>query len=993
MHHQSRWTVQKLNRRLPWLEAFVYRSRLDLQPFLYEEVEAGATPDLLAEAGRPLLPGTWWGRGGVHFILRGRFRIPAEWTGPAALHLPLGEPGDFSHPEALVYVDGQVLSACDRHHQEILLPGSCRDGAWHRLALHGWTGTGLDQDTQVRLAHDRLLVKPCAVVEIDPAARALHARVRVATGVAQALEEHDPARGRLLNALDQALNTVEPGRFDEALALLDRDLPQAGPPLDVTMVAAGHAHIDVAWLWTLADTRRKVSRTFHNVLALMEQHPDFHFTQSQPQLYEYIRQDDPALFERVRQRVAEGRWEAIGGMWVEADANLTGAESLVRQFLLGRDWFARHFGPQAETPVLWLPDVFGYPASLPQLIRGAGLDYFMTIKIGWNQYNKIPYDSFHWQGLDGTRVLTHFSTSPDLSGTYGSTYNSVATPEQVLGTWRTLRNKELQSRVLMAFGYGDGGGGPTREMIENLEVMASFPSTPQACMGTVKSFFERLQAEAAEALPTWNGELYLELHRGTYTSQSRTKRGNRRCEQLLHRAEFLAARASLAGRPIPRERLREAWELVCVHQFHDILPGSSIGEVYADTARDHARVNALGESVVRESLGEGPQVVVNPTSFHRRELCGNMLVDAPPYSVQALPEESLPGGVVNLFCLEGGFRLENDHLRVEVLKNGQLSSVFDLRRGREALAAGRRGNQLLLFEDRPLNWQAWDIDVFYEDRCQVLEASSVQVVEDTRFRAAVECVYIFGSSRLTQRITLAAESPRVDFVTHADWHERERLLKAAFPVDVLSPVASHEIQWGHIQRNTHRNTSWDWARFETCAHKWVDLSEDDFGVSLLNDCKYGHDVQQDTLRLSLLRAPLAPDPEADQGEHLFTYALLPHGAGLQETIEQAYALNQPLQVLPGVAGEGSLVSSDTPSAVIETIKPAEDGRGLVVRVYQSQRRRSRVRLRTSFPVSQAWRCNLLEVDQDPAVLVGGEVELDLTPFQIATLRLVPRSGC
>ncbi len=993
MHHQSRWTLPKLNRRLPWLESLVYRSSLELEPFLYREVEAGATPDLQAEAGCALPPGTWWGRGSLHFVLRGRFRVPTEWNGPAALHLPLGEPGDFSHPEALVYVDGRSLSACDRHHQEILVPEDCRDGRWHDLALHGWTGTGLDQDTHRPLHHERLLMKPCSVVEIDPEARRFLARMRVAVGVAGSLPEHDPARGRLLNALDRTLLALQPGHWAEAQALLDEGVARAGPPLDVTLVAAGHAHIDVAWLWTLDQTRGKAARTFHNVLALMEQFPDFHFTQSQPQLYDFVRQDHPELFGRIQQRVAEGRWEPIGGMWVEADANLSGGEALVRQFLLGRTFFERHFGSGTETPVLWLPDVFGYPASLPQLIRGAGLDYFFTIKIGWNQYNRIPYDSFYWQGLDGTRVLTHFSTAPDLSGTFASTYNAEATPEQVQGTWRTLRNKELQSSVLMAFGHGDGGGGPTRQMIENLQEMAGFPATPRTRMGSVKGFFQELEAEAGPRLPVWNGELYLELHRGTYTSQGRTKRSNRKCEQLLHQADFLAARASLQGRPVPRERLRQAWELLCLHQFHDILPGSSIGQVYADTRRDHDLVTRIGEEVVRESLGPGPAtVVVNPTSFHRRELCGNLLVEAPPYSVQPLPEEGLPGGSVALVQFDGGYRLENSLLRVEVRRDGQVASVFDRLRHREALARGQRGNQLLLFEDRPLNWEAWDVDLFYEDRSEVLKADSVRVAEDSRFRAVLEAVYTFGASRLVQRIVLAQDSPRVDFQTHVDWHERQRLLKVAFPVDVLSPVASHEIQWGHVQRSTHRNTSWDWAHFETCAHRWVDLSEDDFGVSLLNDCKYGHDVHGDTMRISLLRAPVAPDPEADQGEHVFTYALMPHGTGLEDTVAQAMALNQPLRVLPGTPGQGSLLAVDSRSVVLETIKPAEDGRGLVARLYQSQRRRSRVRLRAGFPVRSASLCSLLEKEEAPLNVADGQVELEFGPFQIRTVRLVPGPG-
>jgi alpha-mannosidase len=572
----------------------------------------------------------------TNFTMRSHFQVPADWDShtPVALYLPLGNAGDFSHPEALAYIDGIPYAACDRHHQEILVPPQWRDGQPHLLALHGWTGMGAD--LRPATPGTKLFMHPCTLVQLDQPTRDFIATVRVTLGIAVNLAENEPAKGHLLNALDEAFKILEMREpFDEAFyasipaahAALRAGIKKAGPPAEVSIVAAGHAHIDVAWLWTLGQTRRKAGRTFHTVLRLMEQFPDYHFTQSQPQLYDYIRKDYPGLLEAIKAHVAEGRWEAIGGMWIEADCNLSGAESLARQFLLGRTFFREHFGA-AESPVLWLPDVFGYAWNLPQLIKEAGLEYFFTIKIGWNQYNRLPYDSFWWQGLDGTRVLTHFSTTPDPYGYGGSTYNAEATPWQALGTWTRFQQKELQHELLMAFGYGDGGGGPTREMLENIREMAAFPATPRMVQGHVGDFFRRLEAESGDSLPTWNGELYLELHRGTYTTQSRNKRANRKSEFLLHDAEFLATLAGLIDPhyEYPAAILRQAWELVCLNQFHDIIPGSSINPVYVESLQQYLEIQEMGAAVRAEALRviagqlEGDLLVVNPTGFARFDL-------------------------------------------------------------------------------------------------------------------------------------------------------------------------------------------------------------------------------------------------------------------------------------------------------------------------------------------------------------------------------------
>ena len=641
MIHKIRWTAEKIRQRLRLIEPLVYRRRQNLAPFRMMLLdgpmdEPPVGPTVSDEDWASIEPETYWGRWMTDFTLRTRFQIPADWENkrPVALYLPLGEAGDFSHPEALAYVDGNPYAACDRHHQEILLPAQWQDGQSHLLALHGWTGLG---GMQSGTPASKLFMRTCAVVQIDQPTRDFIASARVALGAAVTLDENDPAKGTLLNALDDAfklLDTREPfcDCFYESVCqahqCLQEGVGKAGPALQASITATGHAHIDVAWLWTLGQTRRKAGRTFHNVVRLMEQFPDYHFTQSQPQLYDYVKQDYPQLFESIKKRIAEKRWEPIGGMWVEADCNLSGSESLARQFLLGRTFFREHFGPQAESPVLWLPDVFGYAWALPQLIKQAGLDYFFTIKIGWSQYNRLPYDSFWWQGLDGTRVLTHFSTTPDAGSQFASTYNAKATPEQAIGTWTNFQQKAQQTELLMAFGYGDGGGGPTREMLENLGEMAAFPAVPQMRQTSVADFFRKLEAESGDYLPTWNGELYLELHRGTYTTQSRNKRANRQSEFRLHDAEFLAAWAALldADYAYPAAALRKAWELVCLNQFHDIIPGSSITPVYVESLQQYEEVQEAATTVRDQALAviarklRGDIIIVNPTSFLRQDL-------------------------------------------------------------------------------------------------------------------------------------------------------------------------------------------------------------------------------------------------------------------------------------------------------------------------------------------------------------------------------------
>ncbi|MFC1959527.1 alpha-mannosidase [Chloroflexota bacterium] len=1066
MLHSTRRTTKKIAQRLELITPLVYRERHNLPAFRVQFLDspsaaAPIAPDVDDSAWDVIEPQTYWGTWFQDYCLRSSFQVPADWdsASPVALYLPLGDAGDFSHPESLLYIDGTSYAACDRHHQEIILADQVRDGQEHALALHGWTGLGGFATLGGEDGGSQLYMKSCWVVLIDQPTRDFVAAAQAALETVEQLDADDPVHDRLLNALDDAFKLLDIrapfgddfyASVEPACAVLKAGIAAAGAPLDVDVVAVGHAHIDVAWLWTLAQTRHKASRTFSTVLRLMELYPDYHFSQSQPQLYQYIQEDHPDIFEQIKQRVDEGRWEIMGGSWVEPDMNESGAESLARQFLLGRNYFRKHFGAGKDTPVFWLPDTFGYPWALPQLIRRSGLDYFITHKMSWNQFNRMPMQSFWWQGIDGTKVLTHFMTTPSPDGEsfnlpHSTTYNGDLSPREILGTWQTFQQKEAQSELMTAFGYGDGGGGPTREMLDSGRELAHHPGMPRVRQGTVREFMGNMD-EISDKLPTWNGELYLEYHRGTYTSQARTKRNNRKSEFLLHDAEFLATLASLTGDYIyPQETINGGWELVCLNQFHDILPGSSITPVYEDAERDYARVRELGgeaqasalEALSQQLPAEAAYLVANPTSFGGGQIgllsaelpTGQTLTDLAsgaalttqavadgtlvavpeiaPYSVMALgmAEATSTASALTVSADANGALLENDTLRVEFDAIGDITRIYDKQVGREVLPAGEKANVFQSFEDRPLNFDAWDIDIFFDDKMWEADpAESITVLDEGPLRAGLEIKRNLRSSTIVQQVYLYQDGQQLDFVTDVDWHETHIMLKVAFPVDVLSPVATYDIQWGNIERPTHHNTLWDAARFEVCGYKWADLSESDYGVSLLNDCKYGYDVLGNVLRLTLLKSATAPDPVADQGEHKMTYSLFPHSgdwrtdrAGRHGTVPAGYKLNDPLIIHP-VAGKGdkvsgfaSLAAVDAANVIIETVKQAEDGNGVIVRLYENERSRKTVTLQTGFPVAEAHLCNLLEENEEALTVgEGGQaVGFAITPYQIVTVRLIP----
>ncbi len=738
------------------------------------------------------------------------------------------------------------------------------------------------------------------------------------------------------------------------------------------ITAVGHAHIDTAWEWPIREAKRKVARSWSTQLALMDEHPDYVFVASQPAQYTWMRESYPDIYRRIKDKVAAGQWEPVGAMWVEADCNLPSGESLVRQLLQGKRFFMQEFG--YETKILWLPDVFGYPGNLPQLMSEAGCDFFLTQKLSWNDTNKPEHHTFIWEGIDGTRIFTHFPPA--------DTYNGSFKPEEVAQSIHNFKDGHSSHRSLYLFGWGDGGGGPQPEMIESAHRLG-------VEMGRAGDFFEAAAAEA-DGLATSVGELYFELHRGTYTSQSRTKRLNRLAQQALREAEMWSV---AAGGSYPSSELSALWQTLLLNQFHDILPGSSIDWVYEEAERDleHVsdRATEIAEAAMSAIAGKGEVLTAfNSTSHPRTEVVSlggeYARIEAPSCGwAVVIPHASEPEVSVT------DHRMENELLRIEWDDRAVLTSIWDKEANREVLSGP--GNLLQLHEDNPTRWDAWDLDA--EHRDSFVEVTAIEKVERRGgLRGLLALGRRFGESWLFQTMSLDAGSRVLRFETFVEWQERHRMLKVAFPVAVAAREATYEIQFGHLRRPTHEDTSQAKAMFEVSAQRWAELGDEKYGVALLNDCKHGYDIHGSVMRLSLLRGPTHPDPTADLGGHQFTYALMPHPGDFRKAgvIEAAEDLNTPLLPAHGnltLGSSRSLVESDTRQVIVEAIKRAEDSEATIVRLYEAWGERCKARLRTTLPVSRAFQCDLLERNREEVAVHDGVIDLELTPFKVLTLKL------
>lgn len=950
--------------------------------------------EALAAAYEPIGLGSPWGAPWSTTWLRVTGTVPPEWAGGRVeLVVDLGFSADSPgfQAEALAYdLTGRPIKGVAPRTGYVPVDGPevgvLLEAAANPTVLAGsFAPTTLGEK---ETAGDAPLYRLTAV-ELglrDEPAWLLGLDIEVLRQLMHELAETDPRRHEILRALERMLDVLDladvGGTAAEARAVLAGPLGRPAHASAHRLSAVGHAHIDCAWLWPLRETRRKCARTFANVTALAADYPELVFACSSAQQYAWVKEDHPVLFDRIKRTVASGQWVPVGGMWVESDANLPGGESLARQLVHGRRFFRDELG--VDTREVWLPDCFGYTAAFPQLARLAGAGWFLTQKLSWNETNRMPHHTFRWEGLDGTRVLTHF---PPVD-----TYNSELSGAELAHAVANYAEKGAGTRSLVPFGYGDGGGGPTREMLERARRLADLEGSPRVAVESPTAFFAAAEAEYPDA-PVWSGELYFELHRGTYTSQAETKAGNRRAERLLRELELWAATAAVrTGAAYPYDELDELWKTVLLHQFHDILPGSSISWVHREAVATHAAVAERLERLIDAATGALGGGAFNAGPYPRAEVVGRSWVDAPALGVGTAAD--CPAGPVLLERADGATVLDNGLVRATVDGAGRLVSLLDLAADREVLAGP--ANVLQLHPDFPPRWDAWDLDASYRRTRTELTDGAAEVVEEHPLAATVEV----RREIVTQRVRLTAGARQVDFETEVDWQQAEKVLKVAFPLDVHAGSYAAEVQFGHVHRPTHTNTSWDAARFEAYGHRWLHVGEPGFGVGLLTPTSYGHDIGRDTragggttttVRLTLLRAPRFPDPRADRGRHLLRYALVA-GADVAATVRAGYAHALPLRVTPG-AGGAPLVTVDDPRVVVEAVKLADDRSGdLVVRLYESSGGHARATVTLPDGFGPPVAVDLLEEPlAEEALRPGlepapGGCRLALRPFQIATLR-------
>ncbi|MFI6645086.1 alpha-mannosidase [Streptomyces sp. NPDC050504] len=963
------------------------------------EIEAWTAPgepvpieEGLSAAHARVAVGDAWGAPWATTWFKVHGTVPAEWAGltvEAVLDLGFDERMPGFQCEALVYTpDGSPVKAVNPRNQWVRVGAPVEGGErveWHLeaasnpviLDVHPFRPTDLgDRETagtepQYRLERIDLCVLDTEVWELVQ-------DLEVVGELMHELPLEGGRRWELLRAVGRCLDAVDLQDVNGSASRARAELADVlATPADASahrISAVGHAHIDSAWLWPLRETVRKVARTTSNMTALLEDEPEFVYAMSSAQQYAWIKEHRPEVYAKVKKAVAEGRFVPAGGMWVESDTNMPGSEAMARQFVHGKRFFVEEFGVDNEEA--WLPDTFGFAAGLPQIIKAAGSKWLLTQKISWSQINKFPHHTFHWEGIDGTRIFTHF---PPID-----TYNCSMAGREIAHAERNFRDKGRARHSLAPTGWGDGGGGTTREMIAKARRLRSLAGAATVEWEAPAAFFAKAEAEYPDA-PVWVGELYLELHRATLTSQAKTKQGNRRSEHLLREAELWAATAAVrTGFAYPYEQLDRIWKTVLLHQFHDILPGSSIAWVHREARATYAAVAEELEGVIGGALAAlagpgGQELTANSAPHARHGVTAGALA---PAQVPA------PGAVAEREG--GGFVLDNGLLRVEIDGRGLVVSAYDVAAERETVPEGLAANLLQIHPDFPNMWDAWDVDEFYRN----VVTDLTDVDELRADGGAVVVKRSFGASTVTQRLALPPGAKRLDIDTEVDWHETEKFLKAAFPVDIHAERYASETQFGHLHRPTHTNTSWEAAKFEACNHRFVRLEEPGYGVALVNDSTYGHDVTRTgsttTVRVSLLRAPRFPDPETDQGVHRFRHALVP-GASVTDAVREGYRVNLPERRLTGgTEGAAPLVTVDEDAVVVSAVKLADDGSGdVVVRLYEAAGGRARATLRTGFDAIDAVATDLLErvLADAPAYRVEeGSVELALRPFELLTLR-------
>jgi alpha-mannosidase len=1042
------FTEEKLKKQIAVIRSAIHKQSQEISEFkIFNGDCPGAEKEDFDDSQWDLFQiGERWGGYDQIAWFRTRIPIPEDWRNQKLVIRILTGPRDGygSAAESQLYVNGFPLQALDVWHEEAWLPLEYASLKKLKIALRSWSGM-YQIPPQRRMAEARL-------IRIDEDAETFYYLADTILKLILVLNEHDYKRALLTNCLDKALQQVNffelksPEFYHSIRAALDI-LQQGLAELQIDELkpkvnAIGHSHIDMAWMWRSQHTREKARRTFSTVLNLMRQYPEYQYIHTSPQLYKFVKQDDPELFERIKEKVAEGRWEPNGGVWVECDTNIPTGESLVRQFLYGKRFFKQEFG--IDSKVLWLPDTFGFSWAIPQIMKKSGMSYFACSCIHWSKYNRFPHDTFYWRGLDGSEVLVTFFTAPGETIRNHYNYNGLIAPYDVQVAWEHYREKRKNDELLMPFGWGDGGGGPTREMLESIRAQANLPGHPSVKIGRVESYFERLESRLKqEKVMVWDGEIFQENLQGVYTSQARNKRLNRLSEILIHDAEWFNS-LSCTLKPdtdYPQKEINENWEKILHLQFHDVLPGTSIHAVVEDSMQDYAVIDHAGSGLrdnALRSIAEEIQseidalVIFNSIPWQRREIvkipwtpqiAAKTILDSEgtPQLMQEIEEDGEKKILLECDQLPvWGYRtfpwvskkinspdselrakldlMENQYYRIQFNPIGQITSLFDKQRQFESIPPGEKGNVLQVFEDRPFNGEAWVIDPYYQDKMTVIDhLLSSEVEESGPIRAVIRFTWQFSDSTITQWVTLYRNNPRIDFRTCLDWHQHQMLLKAAFPLNIRATSATYEIQFGNIQRPTHQNTPIDVPHFENPAQKWVDLSEGDYGVALLNDCKYGYDVKDNVMRLTLHRSPTEPDPQADQGMHYLTYSLLPHEGTWRNSIvaEQAYALNYPLHTaLVSANTSGSLPSQlswatiDCDHVILETLKKAEDESAWIIRLYEyKQYRNERVSLHFWQDIKRAVEVDLMEENEEQLEFDHNRVTFSIHPYEIKSIKV------
>lgn len=933
--------------------------------------------------------------------------------------------------EAIIRINGEIVGAVSSrensgwvHRTEILFPEPLKAGEVLDIQVENAVDCGGFCDTAMAGGKYMEYTLNCAKFSvINENTESFWYDMNCAFDVFEHTEERYVAE-RLYICIDKAMHMLDfdfgKERFYESVPAAQtyfraaiKEIPSASPG---EVILCGHSHLDVAWLWTVKEINRKTARTFANNLALMKNYPDFKFTQSQAVLYDFMKKCYPDIFKQVKQAVKRGQWEITGNAWVEADTNIASGESLIRQLLYGREFFMKEFGVDSDT--YWLPDCFGFSWALPQIIKRSGMKYFITSKLSNNDTNEFPVSVFKWRSHSGDEILAYMQKVH---------YEGEADANYAIEARKRNRQSNVADCSMGMFGYGDGGGGCTFEMVERMERLTFLPGIPKVRNAHSKDFFRIIEKNADE-LPVWDGEMYYECHRGTYTSQAFIKKNNRRGEFNLRNCEML----SLLADTYNEEKLEKAWKMLLINQFHDILPGTSIHEAMENTREEYkelsgciAEIKNTAYDVINTRFAKNNTVIVynflnwNATNTVKTEIpfenavisdCSGKVMNSVVKAENGknmleFIAEDVPSMGYKLFNVcekkndaESALKvnvnlLENEYLKVVIDENGLISEVYDKINCRQVLTGA--GNLLTISHDKPIHESAWNLESDYKMHMWKLDtADSVEVVENSAVKGVVRVVRTFNKSTITQDIILEKGSKTLDFDTTVDWYEREKVLKAEFPVDVRSRYASYEIAHGAIERPTFANNSYERAMFEVSAHKWADLSEGDYGVSIINDCKYGYDIQGSLMRITLMRGPKCPDPTGDIGVSTFRYSLYPHADGWRkaDTSHLAYEENVPFEAFfvadgKGEKAEQSFVGVDKNNIVIDALKKAQDGNGLILRMFETKSQRGEVTVTLPFSEAQIIECNMMEVNETPVEFNNGSFKVYVKPHEVKTFRI------